>query len=233
MLIYKITNKVNGKIYVGQTTRTLEQRKWQHLNNAKKGCRTHLYNAIRKYGEENFIFEKICDVANIDDLNTLERYYILKYESVKNGYNMVDGGGNNVMFLDSVKKKHDDTMRSKAVRKKISTSMKRYRKKHPFTESHRKKLSAKAKGNHNFGSGDTRSIGCYCVLEDGTIHNFHSYRDAWKWWRTVENPFNVDAECIYQRKIKQSIKLGYFTYGRNRDNKYFYPKWFVKGGDAQ
>ena len=37
MLIYKITNTVNGKIYVGQTVRTLEERKWQHINTAKHG----------------------------------------------------------------------------------------------------------------------------------------------------------------------------------------------------
>lgn len=233
MLIYKITNLINGKIYVGQTTRTLEERKWQHINSAKKGCKTHLYSAIRKYGVDQFKFEKICDVDNLEDLNVLERYYIAKYNCIKAGYNMVDGGNNNVMFLDDVKKKHDEKMRSKETRLKISESMKRYRKENPFTEEHRKRLSKSAMGNHNFGSGDTRSIGCYCILENGERYDFHSYRDAWKWWITINNPFDTKAECVYQRKIKQSIKLGYFTYGRSNDNKYFYPKWFRKGGDAQ
>ncbi len=228
MLIYKITNLINGKLYVGQTIRTLEERKWQHLNAVKRGHKNHLYNAMRKYGVENFKFEKICDVDNIDDLNVLERYYIAKYNCIKDGYNMVDGGNNNIMFLDDVKQHHADVMRSPETRKKISESMKQYRKDHPFSDEHRAKLSAKAKGNHNFGSGDTRSIGCYCILENGKRLDFHSYRDAWQWWITVDNPFNTDAECIYQRKIKESIKLGYFTYGRGKDNKYFYPKWYRK-----
>lgn len=233
MLIYKITNDVNNKIYVGQTIRTLEDRKWQHIHNVKIGCKTHLYNAMRKYGIEHFHFEKICDVDNIDDLNILERYYIAKYNCIKDGYNMVDGGGNNVMFLDDVKQRHDNIMRSKEVRNKISQSMKQYRQKHPFTEEHRKKLSESAMGNHNFGNSDTRSIGCYCIMENGSRYNFHSYRDAWKWWLTIDNPFDTEAECVYQRKIKQSIRLGYFTYGRKNNNKYFYPKWFREGGDAK
>ena len=223
MLIYKITNTVNDKIYVGQTTRTLEQRKWQHLNAVKNGHKNHLYNAMRKYGVDKFKFEKICDVDSIENLNILERYYIAKYDCIRNGYNMVDGGNNNVMFIDEVKVKHLERMRSEATRNKISESMKLYRKLHPFTDEHKKKLSEKAKGNHNFGSGDTRSIGCYCVLEDGTKHEFHSYRDAWKWWSSTDNPFKTNAECVYQRKIKQSIVEG--IYGYNKQT-YEFPKWF-------
>ena len=229
MLIYKITNIVNGKIYVGQTVRTLEERKQQHIRVAKSGHKNHLYNAMRKYGIENFKFEKICDVDNIEDLNILERYYIAKYNCIKGGYNMVDGGDNNIMFVDDVKKKHAERMRSKETRSKISQSMKQYRKENPFTEEHKRKLSEKAMGNHNFGNTDTRSIGCYCVTENGDRFDFHSYRDAWNWWKTIENPFNTNAECVYQRKIKQSIDLGYFTYGRNK-TKYEYPKWY-RGGD--
>ena len=96
-----------------------------------------------------------------------------------------------------------------------------------FTEEHRRKLSESAKGNHNFGSGDTRSIGCYCVLETGEQLHFHSYRDAYKWWVSVDNIFDTSAECVFQRKIKQSISCGYYTYHYNRTGiKYEYPKWY-------
>ena len=61
MLIYKITNTVNGKIYVGQTVRTLEERKWQHINTAKNGHKNHLYNAMRKYGIENLTYLIMTD----------------------------------------------------------------------------------------------------------------------------------------------------------------------------
>lgn len=225
MIVYKATNKINGKCYIGQTRHSLEHRKIAHLRCAKKGVDTHFYQAIRKYGADNFEWEIICSTNDKQRLNELETFYITKFDSIKHGYNMVDGGDNNVMDIESVKTRHDEIMKSPEVRKKISESMKKLRKEKGFSEEHRRKLSESAKGNHNFGSGDTRSIGCYCVLETGEEMHFHSYRDAWNWWKTTVNPFNTQTECVYQRKIKQSIQCGYYTY--NRDGvKYEYPKWF-------
>lgn len=234
MIIYKATNKVNGKCYIGQTRHSIEVRKRKHLLCARKGVKTNFYKAIRKYGADNFEWEIVCSTNDKQKLNELETFYITKYDSIKNGYNMVDGGDNNVMDIESVKTKHDEVMRSPEVRKKISDTMKsKIANGEFFTVEHRKKLSEKAKGNHNFGSGDTRSIGCYCILEDGTRYEFHSYRDAWKWWLTIDNPFDTDTECVYQRKIKQSIECGYYTYHYNHNKiKYEYPKWFRKERDA-
>lgn len=223
MIIYKITNTKNGKIYIGQTIHTLQYRKRQHIQCANSGNTRHLYNAMRKWGIENFKFEQIDTATDVEELNYLETYYIVKYDSVRNGYNMSYGGDNNVMFTDIVKTKHTNIMRSEITRSKISKSMKEYRKIHPFSEEHRKKLSEKAKGNHNFGTGDTRSICCYCITACGNRYNFHSYRDGYKWWRTVDNPFNTDAECIYQRKIKQSIQCGYYEY---KGMRFDFPKWY-------
>ena len=226
MIIYKAVNKVNGKIYVGQTSNALEVRKAQHLKKAHGGVKTHFYDAIRKYGDDAFEFSIVCEAKSKQDLNLLETYYIQKYNSIKEGYNMVDWGDNNVMCIDSVKMKHDQRMRSDEIRSKLSATMKKKIADGKFfTEEHRRKLSEAAKGNHNFGSGDTRSIGCYCILESGERYEFHSYRDAYHWWKTISHPFNTDAECIFQRKIKQSIKLGYYTYGR-LGVEYQYPKWY-------
>ena len=230
MIIYKVTNLINGKIYIGQTKHSLEHRKQRHLQRARNGANNHLYQAIRKYGESNFKWEVIHTTDDKDELNFLETYYIGMYDSIKNGYNMVDGGDNNIMNVERVRLKHCSTMRTQETRSKISKSMKEYRKSHPFTKEHRRRLSEKAMGNHNFGSGDTRSIGCYCTDIDGIEHHFHSYRDAWKWWKDIPNPFNTSSECIFQRKIKQSINNGYYMYGHN-NKKYEYPKWYREDGD--
>lgn len=285
MIIYKATNKINGKCYVGQTRHSLEYRKRLHLSKARQGLDTHFYQAIRKYGEDNFEWEIICSAKDKQTLNELETFYITKYDSIKHGYNMVDGGDNNIMDVESVKNKHDEVMRSEEVRKKISDSMKKYRKEHPFTEEHRKKLSEKAMGNQHFlghkhtdefkrrmseirlnrnyesdenkinvcekgrkkkyirksktikrvqegrSIYDTRSIACYCVDECGKEHHFYSYLDAGKWWYENYRPFPYST-CTYQRKIQQSIKLGYATYrDMHKKTHFFYsPKWFV-GGD--
>lgn len=216
MIIYKITNKVNGKIYIGQTTKTLEKRKSQHLTRAKQGVQTHLCQAIRKYGEKNFNFEVICRVFDKTVLNDLEIYFISYYDSIHNGYNMVDGGNNNIMFNSDIKDKHDNIMRSDTVRDKISNSLKEYRKQHPFSEEHRRKLSERAMGNHNFKDTDTRSIPCYCWdSHTNSFNYFKNYLSAGKWWYDNYKPFPYSA-CIYQRKIKQSINSGYCTYGKDR-----------------
>ena len=228
MIIYKVTNKINGKCYIGQTRHSLEFRKKSHLTKAHSGVNTHFYSAISKYGDDNFEWEIVCSTNDKRRLNELETFYIQKYDSIKHGYNMVDGGDNNIMDIESVKTKHDEKMRSLEVRNKISKTMKeKIARGELFTDVHRKRLSKSAIGNHNFGNGDTRSIGCYCVLENGEKLHFHSYRDAWNWWKTVDNPFDSTAECVFQRKIKQSIETGYYTYRYNHNQtKYFYPKWF-------
>lgn len=229
MIIYKITNDINNKIYIGQTTRSLEERKQQHLGSVYR-LNTHLYYAMRKYGIEHFKFETICEAKNIDELNRLEEYYIKKYNTVKCGYNMSYGGENNIMFSSKVKAKHDNIMRSKRVRHKISNSMKQYRQNNPFTEEHRQKLSKAAMGNHNFGDSDTRSVECYCIDENGIRHDFHNYMVAGMWWQKNYNPFNCNYNyATFRRKIISCIKTGKCDYGRGKDKVVVDNiKWFNK-----
>lgn len=87
MYLYKITNTCNNDCYVGFTSRSIEYRFNEHLKNAK--CKRHnqiLYNAIRKYGADNFIVEQIY---HGDDALEKEDYYINLYEAK---YNMTPGG---------------------------------------------------------------------------------------------------------------------------------------------
>lgn len=86
--IYKITNKVTKKSYIGQTRKSVEFR-WRQHKNSKDFY--DLHKAIRQYGEENFevITLKECDV---DELDKWEIYYISKYNTFKDGYNMTKGG---------------------------------------------------------------------------------------------------------------------------------------------
>lgn len=89
-IIYKITNLVNKKIYIGQTIHSLTHRFNQHNN--KAGC-TKLHAALKKYGRENFIIEEIEKVP-IDKLDEREIYWISFYKSTDRsiGYNILPGG---------------------------------------------------------------------------------------------------------------------------------------------
>lgn len=88
-IIYKLTNLVNGKAYVGQTTRSLDLRFKQHAT-----CKTSLIGkAIRKYGTENFSREKIEECDTLEWLNEREKFWIAYFNcKVPNGYNQTDGG---------------------------------------------------------------------------------------------------------------------------------------------
>jgi group I intron endonuclease len=91
MIIYKCQNKISGKIYIGQTIKSLEERKLSHIIASKKG-KSKFYKALQSYGFENFDWS-IIDTANTkEELDEKEKYYIVEYNSIKNGYNMVDGG---------------------------------------------------------------------------------------------------------------------------------------------
>lgn len=89
-IIYKITNKVNGKIYVGETNRTLKARWEQHLRRAnQKNTTEYLYSAMRKYGIENFYIEEITQ-CKPEERFEVETSYIIKFNSLApNGYNLV------------------------------------------------------------------------------------------------------------------------------------------------
>ena len=69
--IYKITNKINGKCYIGQTSDSIEHRWKEHIydsNRKNRDCYNYpLYRAFRKYGTENFFIEEIekCDLKNL------------------------------------------------------------------------------------------------------------------------------------------------------------------------
>ena len=90
--IYKITNKINGKVYIGQTIMPIKNRMYKHYSQAKNRKNiTGIDAAIKKYGKENFEVEQILECPN-EDLDLQEKFYISKYNSFENGYNLTIGG---------------------------------------------------------------------------------------------------------------------------------------------
>lgn len=99
MEIYKITNKINGKVYIGQSIRPVEYRFHRHINDAMHNILdTHFARAIRKYGPDQWQLEVIDTATTQDELNQKEQYWIRYYNSVEEGYNETDAiskcGGN-------------------------------------------------------------------------------------------------------------------------------------------
>jgi hypothetical protein len=90
MIVYLITNKINGKKYVGQTSCSLEYR-WKCHKKISSGCLL-MRQAIKKYGEDNFDVKPIV-ITNEEGANYYERQLIKIWNTkTPNGYNLTDGG---------------------------------------------------------------------------------------------------------------------------------------------
>ena len=109
MIIYKATNTVNNKVYIGQTINTLEYRKNQHFRETKRPNRpnTYFHNAINKYGESSFVFEEIDSANTQEELDCKERYWISFYHSNDRGkgYNLDEGGRSGGKKSEETRKK--------------------------------------------------------------------------------------------------------------------------------
>lgn len=95
MFCYSIRNKINKKCYIGITSNSLKYRMNQHMHNINIGKYTYFYNAVRKYGFNNFEFSFINDYSGLityKELQEIEKEEILKYNTFIEGYNMTMGG---------------------------------------------------------------------------------------------------------------------------------------------
>ncbi len=140
-IIYLIKNNVNGKLYIGQTDRTLEKR-WEEHCKPYNSC-IALKNAISKYSRENFTISVLIE-AEYSMLDELERDYIKQYNSLyPNGYNIQTGG--------KIGKKHCEESCEKMRQSKIGENNPNFGK--PRTDDTKKKISiAKSGEKHHFYS---------------------------------------------------------------------------------
>lgn len=191
--IYKITNLVNGKVYIGQTTKTVLDRWKKHLDAARYGkYQTYLYNAIRKYGVGSFTIDEIDIAKDHEDINNKECVWIEKLDSLNpNGYNIRSGGNQSPFAQEtkdkisaSTKKQMQDPLAreriSKAQKGRLRTdeqkrnmSLAKKGKKLPFTDEWRKNLAVArkeadyAKTNTFLEQNGNRWFRVF--LKDGTI----------------------------------------------------------------
>lgn len=123
--IYKITNQINGKIYIGKTLKTIEERFKEHCNNYKKerNEKRPLYSAMNKYGIKNFDIQEV-EKCNDKNVNEREKYWIEYYGSFKNGYNATLGGdGKAYIDRELVIKTYNEIQNQKKVAELLNISV--------------------------------------------------------------------------------------------------------------
>lgn len=180
--IYLITNKLNGKKYVGKTSRGYKKRFYEHCNGVEFGTYSYISNAIRKYGKENFEVELIKQVPE-SEWKYWETYYIKKFQTLytQNGYNITKGGDDNPMNDPEIRKKHLNAVRNPERLKRVSEKLKG----RVISEETRKKISENNRRNiERITSGfrrynKSRQIQVAIVDEnDNILKIFESLADA-------------------------------------------------------
>ena len=118
-IIYKITNSINGKVYIGQTVQKNPKMRWyDHQAKARCGVNQPLFNAIRKYGVENFTWEVVDQADSLEALNKLEEQYVEQYDSMNSGYNVRKAGGNKLHNVTSIEKMKESQKKVHSRRRK-------------------------------------------------------------------------------------------------------------------
>lgn len=129
-IIYKITNNISNKSYIGQTKRTLAER-WREHRKDKKRYSSHFSNAISKYPKESWKLEILEEISDVYLLNERECYWIEFYDSLKNGYNSISGGGQNTEFSKEAKFKMSKSQKgrkaSEETKEKVRKSLSKIR----------------------------------------------------------------------------------------------------------
>ena len=135
MIIYKITNKINNKVYIGQTIRSLKKRWIEHC--CKGSCCPFIHRAIAKYGVDNFTIEQIDHSHSREELDNKEVFWIEFYNSIApNGYNLTSGGETNKNINEEVRRKISDGHKGE----------KNHRFGTHISEEHKQKISEANKG---------------------------------------------------------------------------------------
>jgi len=159
-IVYKATCLINNRVYIGITTKTLEERKNGHICWSKHKTRKYIFHkALRKYGIDNFIFEKIDEFIGNEDACKKERFYVDKYNSFyKNGfgYNMTLGGegvlGHKFNHTEETKKRISLSMAGTTKSDEVKNNMKLGQAKRNMwykcivTDKTKKKISLALKG---------------------------------------------------------------------------------------
>lgn len=207
-IIYRITNTVNGKVYIGFTTKTLEQRwkehlyraQWKHPNGEYRYTH-HFYCAIRKHGE--YVWKHEVLIEESDALwahNFTERFLIAHFDSAKseNGYNSSLGG--------EVGFPNEDT-RKKLSERQRGDKNHNWGKKLP--EETKRKISEALKGRKP--SGNTLRANVGRKLSEETKRKISEAKKGWKPSEEAKRKFSLSRKGFKhseesKRKIRESLK---------------------------
>lgn len=216
--IYKITNIINGKVYIGQSKDVVRRFK-QHFNKRSKVSNTHLHYSMNHYGIHNFVFEVIKETY---DLDYWERFFIFWYKSSDSqyGYNLTDGGQKGT-------KRKDDFVYTDEMKKKMSESAKR----NWSDENYRKQIiNFQNEGKWTNEARKNRSVATKKMWQNGKFNEqSKKISETMKGVKKSEETKRKMKQASILRELKhnQDYEL-YLSLGGNLSRKEFI-KHYIKG----
>ena len=202
--IYIIKNDKNNKVYIGKTTKTIEQRFKEHLKDYKKRKEEQrpLYNAMKYYGVEHFWIEEL-EKTNIENLEDREIYWINYYNSYKSGYNATIGGDGKILYdYNEIIELYKYGFLQKEIAEKIGCSI----------DTVKKVLSSNdIKGQKNYHKKMMHPIS---AEKEGKSWEFNSQMEAANWLienkiTTSKDPDNVCGSIGRALRGKRGPYLGF------------------------
>lgn len=224
--IYCIENKINRKKYIGQTSKTYpSERLGMHRFNARNNVNSYLYNAMRKYGEDNFEFKILIHNIPIEKLNFYEILWIKKLQTkAPNGYNMTDGGEGTRGFvpwnkgIPRSKETIEKLKKSYMIKKEKGENKILFGKNNPMYGRHPSKetieklsILFKGEGNPFYGkhhteetksrlselrNKDKKRVAMCDIETEEVIKTFDSYAEASRYLRNNTNYNKADDSAI-------------------------------------
>lgn len=207
--IYMHKNKINGKVYIGQTVRKKVYYRWGYNGNSyiNNNPNSHFSNAIKKYGWNNFEHIIICE-CELNELDDMERKYIKLFDSTnpEKGYNSETGGNKNKIISENAKKKMSQSHKGKPG-KRMSDEQKKLLSENRKGENN-PMYGVRGKAHPNFGKFNR----CNCkqvikITPDNCIVEYVSIAEAARQNNTISTTISRVCYGKDVRKYKRDIYL--------------------------
>lgn len=208
MIVYKATNKINGKSYIGKTIEdTIDKRKNEHLWNAENGIGHYFHRALRRYGANNFVWGILFKTDDINKLTKKEQDFISYHKTIRpDGYNLTMGGkGSEGRYVSNetkkkIRKTEKNTKSSVQYRQKMSKRTKEQMSRLGMKE----RLSRKAKERFESEEERERNRVAQVIAQNRVEVKEKKSIAMKKHWK--EHPEIIERVAKLRRGKKQSIE---------------------------
>ena len=186
--IYKITNP-KGRVYIGQSVNISKRKNYYRNSCSKRGVQPKISNSIKKYGWDNHSFE-VIEECRVEELDKREIYWINFYNSIQEGMNIREGGGQGKLHLQTIEK-----MRKGATNNKIILQ-------YDLENNFVKKYLSIASAEREYGTGIKEVL----IGKTKTAHGF-----IWRYeYQPLDKNYKLNLYVSNRKKVNQYTKDGEF-----------------------